>query len=298
MSEGEVRRAVTMILAAMAILGLIDNLVVSIAAEGGLWQFHTMRAAMALPALWAIARWRGQSLRPRNWRRMWLRSLTLGSAMILYFGALGFLPIAQVAAGLFSSPIFVLILSVAVFGVRIGPWRVVAVAAGFAGILLILKPGGADASVAGLIPVAAGALYALSAILTRRWCMQESTLTLLFGFFAVLGGYGVLGSVGVALLSPTASGFVTTPWVWPSAAFLWLTAVQAVGSLVAIGLVTQAYQRAEASYVAVFEYTFLIFAGVFAYLLYGDVPDRASVAGIFLIVGAGIMISFRSPKPT
>ncbi|MEM1506541.1 EamA family transporter, partial [Domibacillus sp. 8LH] len=79
-------------------------------------------------------------LRPVDRRAGAARPAIHCTAMLVYFGALALLPVAQVAAGLFTAPIFVLVISRFVYGERIGPVRVLAVLTGFAGVLLVLGP--------------------------------------------------------------------------------------------------------------------------------------------------------------
>ena len=88
----------------------VDNYVRVLAEEGSLWQFHAMRSALSLVIMWALALLFSKSLRPKNIRAVALRSLLHGGAIMIYFGALAFLPVAQVAAGLFTAPIFVLLI--------------------------------------------------------------------------------------------------------------------------------------------------------------------------------------------
>jgi drug/metabolite transporter (DMT)-like permease len=299
-AQNRIAAAAGLVLLAMALLGLIDNFVRLIAAQGGLWQFHLVRALIALPVLLTAALALRLRLRPlRPWPVI-LRSVFNGTAMLFYFAALALLPLGQAVAGLFTAPIFVLVISTLAFGERIGPWRVVAVALGFAGILLILRPSAAGLSPVSLVPVAAGACYAMSNIATRRWCAGESTATLLAGYFLVLGAYGALGLAVLALFGPQAApgaaGFALRGWVAPDAAFLSWTAVQALGSLAGVGLVIRGYQIAEAGQVAVLEYALLFFATLWAWAIWGEVPDAVSVAGMACIVLAGVTIVLRSQR--
>jgi drug/metabolite transporter (DMT)-like permease len=288
------------VLAAMALLGLIDNLVPLIAAEAGLWQFHATRSAMALPAIWALAGLRGVRLRPLRPGAVAARSALIAAAMMLYFGCLAVLPIGQVAAGLFTAPIWVLMISAFALGHRVGPAQVTAVALGFAGILAILNPGGAGLSAIAAVPVLAGLLYAVGQIGTRAWCAGEGTLTLLFGFFAALGAMGLVGLGVLAVLPEAGSGgraaFVTTGWVAPSGAFLLWTAVQAIGSILAVGLLFRAYQIGEAGRVAVFEYALLLFASLWAWALWAQGIDLATAGGMAAIALAGGLIARRPPS--
>lgn len=283
------------------VIGFTDNFVQVIAAEAGLWQFHATRSVMAWAILLALALPFGLRLRPRNMRAVVARSLIHGFAMLIYFGALAFLPVALVAAGLFTAPIFVLLISRLAFGHHIGPVRIVAVAIGFAGVLLVLGPEvSGEASLAALLPVLAGALYALGNIATREWCGGESAETLLGGFFAALGLAGVIGMAALAIwpleAAPGPVGFVARGPVWPSDTFLIWTAVQAAGSLLGVGMMIKAYQLADASRVSVVEYIILPAAALWGWLLWGQVLGLTAILGMGLIVVAGSLIALRAPR--
>ncbi len=281
------------------IIGFTDNFVRVIAEEAGLWQFHALRSAMALGLVALAAPVLGLSLRPRNPAAVAARSAIHGLAMVVYFGCLAFLSVAEVAAGLFTAPIFVLLIARLAYGHALGPVRIAAVAVGFLGVILVLWPGarGAGISPAVVLPVAAGALYALGNIATREWCAGESAGTLTAGFFAALGAYGLVGMAVLWLLAPAvppgAEGFVLRGPVWPSAGFWGWTFVQAAGSLLGVGMMVRAYQLAEASRVSVFEYVILPVAALWSYLLWGEGIAAVSALGMVLIFAAGAMIALR-----
>lgn len=280
------------------IIGFTDNYVRVIAADAGLWQFHAVRGLMAMAMLWPLARLLGLRLRPISPGAVAGRSLIHGTAMMIYFGCLAFLPVATVAAGLFTAPIFVLLISRFAFGHRIGPLRVVAVGLGFLGAILVLGPApGEGIGLATALPVAAGALYALGNLATREWCAAESAETLLAGFFVALG---VFGAAGVGLLAlwplpapPGAAGFVLRGATAPTGAFLFWTFVQAAGSLVAVALMIRAYQIAEASRVAIFEYVILPASALWSFLIWGEVVSVRAALGMALIFLAGLIIMLR-----
>lgn len=288
-----------MVLVYAMVIGFTDNFVRVIAAEGGLWQFHATRSVMAWALLLALMIPFGLRLKPVNLRAVMARSAIHGCAMLIYFGALAFLPVAQVAAGLFTAPIFVLLISRFAYGHHIGPVRILAVAVGFLGVVLVLGPeamGGA--SVAAFLPVLAGALYALGNIATREWCPEESAETLLGGFFAALGLLGLIGMI-VLQLWPVAvpegtAGFVQRGPVWPTASFLFWTFVQAAGSLLGVGMMIRAYQLADASRVSVFEYVILPASALWGWMIWGELLTPLAALGMGLIAAAGIMIALRS----
>lgn len=291
-------RAAGFILIYAFIIGFTDNFVRKIAADAGLWQFHATRTLFACLIIRLVARPLGLKLRAERPRAVVARSLIHGCAMVIYFGCLAFLSVAEVAAGLFTAPIFVLLISRFVYGHHIGPFRILAVAVGFVGVMLVLRLGeGAAISPAMVLPIAAGALYALGNIATREWCGGESAETLLIGFFLALGAFGLIGMAVLGVLQPDVpaggDGFVLRGVVWPTGSFLFWTFVQAAGSLLAVGLMVKAYQIAEASRVAVFEYVILPMSAFWSWVLWGDLISLQAVVGMGLIFAAGLIIAAR-----
>ena len=287
--------AALMIAGYAAIIGYTDNYVRVIAEDGGLWQFHATRSAMGLALLVPLAAVIGMRLRPLRPSAVLVRSVIHAVAMVIYFGALAFLPVTQVAAGLFTAPIFVVLISGLVYRRPIGALKVLAVLVGFAGVLLVLGPSVmAGATVAGLLPVMAGAMYATGNIATREWCADETAGTLLAGFFAMLGLAGLLGMAVLSLwpqpVPEGIQGFVLRGTVTPSDRFLYWSFVQAAGSLIAVGLMIRAYQVADASRVSVFEYVILPASAFWSYVLWGWTTDWVAWAGMVLIVVAGVVI--------
>ncbi|MCB2137352.1 MAG: DMT family transporter [Rhodobacteraceae bacterium] len=291
-------QAALLILGYATAIGFTDNFVQVIARDGGLWQFFATRTVFGFVILAALAPLFGLNLRPKNLAAVAGRSALHGSAMIIYFGALAFLPVAVVAAGLFTAPIFTLLISRFAFGMPMGPFRIFAVVLGFCGALLVLGPGqGATMGLATVLPIAAGALYALGNIATRQWCEGEAAEALLMGFFAMLGLIGLAGMAVMALWQPEvpegAAGFLLRGAAWPTQTFLFWTFVQAAGSLLGVGMMIRAYQIAEASRVAIFEYVILPASAFWAYALWGDLLGPPAIAGIAMIFAAGLIIALR-----
>ncbi|MFD1883689.1 DMT family transporter [Paracoccus pacificus] len=252
MDRNPTGKAAALILGYALIIGFVDCGVRFIAREISLWQFHLLRGLIALPLMIAAARALGFRLWPRNLRPVVARSLVQGFAMLLYFGSLGFLPLPQVVAGLFTAPIFVLLIVRLVYGDPIGPVRIIAVGLGFVGILLALRPfqnGGI--SMLMMVPVAAGFFYGLANIATRRWCEGETAETLTFGFFTALALSGVIGTLYLLIWPATPAGgpaaFLQHPAAMPSpTVWAWVIA-QAIGSVVGVTMMMRAYQLIETS---------------------------------------------------
>lgn len=290
------------ILVYATLVGFADNYVKVIAAEAGLWQFHATRSVMILMMVALLALPLKLRLRAVNPRAVAARSMVHATAILFYFGSLAFLPVPVVAAGLFSAPIFVLLISRFVYRQPIGPFRILAVAVGFLGVILVLGPAGDGApGIATLLPLLAGAFYAMGNVATRQWCAGESAEVLTAGFFTMLGLMGLAGLVILGLWSPAVpegpDGFVLRGYVAPTSTFLFWTFVQAAASLLGVVLMVKAYQLAEASRVSVFEYLILPISAFWTWLIWDEGLGAQAVIGMVLIVGAGLIIALRRGQP-
>ena len=284
------------------IIAFTDNYVRVIAVDAGLWQFHATRTAMAFAILALAALPMGLKLWPRRPWAVFARSAVHGTAMLIYFGALAFLPVAQVAAGLFTAPIFVLFFQRYLYGQPFRGIQILAVVVGFAGVVLVLGPEAlSGATLAALLPVISGALYAMGNIATQRWCAGETAESVVAGFFGMLGVYGLVGMAvlwAFPLVVPVGTeGFLMRGPVWPTGTFLWWTFVQAAGSLVGVGMFVKAYQMAEVSRVSVFEYVILPASALWGFILWGETLSWLAWVGMALIALAGIIIARPQPQP-
>jgi drug/metabolite transporter (DMT)-like permease len=287
--------AAVSILAGMFVLGITDNFVPYITETGSLWQFHMLRGVLAVVLLVLVAAVGIGVIRPLSWRAVLGRSLFPASAMLIYFGCLSVLPIGVVVAGLFTAPLFVLLINVVLQGEHVGLVRIVAVVSGFVGALLVIQPDPSALDPVAFAPIAAGVLYAIGAVVTRLWCARESTIALSAGFFGMLSLFGLIGLLILPAGGPDGfEGFVFRGWV-PLTVDMWFwIAVQAVGSIIGIGLIFRGYLLGEAGYVAVFEYSLLVFASFWAWVLWGQTVGPLALLGMAMIAVAGGDISLRS----
>ncbi|MBT4873113.1 MAG: DMT family transporter, partial [Marinovum sp.] len=263
------RAAALTMMAAMLVIGCIDNFISLIAIDSGLWQFQVLRSAMGLPliilasflgfgTLWALRLW-----------AVALRSFFVAFAMLFYFGSLAFMPLAQALAGLFTSPIFILLITAFILREPVGPARIFAVLLGFIGILLVLDSDWSTLNWISFLPVVGGMFYAMGAVATRQLCEGESTLSMLAMLFLI---QAIIGALALAVLGQFeftvpegAAGFIQRGWVWPVTAALPFILLQAVGSVLGVGLIIRAYQIGTASYVAIYEYSVFISGPFFAW---------------------------------
>ncbi len=299
--ENRTLAALAAILGYAVLIGFTDNFVQVIAREAGLWQFNFLRSCIAALLFALVMAPLGLRLRPVNPAAVVARSVVHGGALLIYFGCLAFMTVAQAAAGLFTAPIWVLLIGRIVYGHALGPVRVVSVVVGFVGVMLVLKPGSEQPlGWISFLPVVAGMLYALGNIATREWCARESAAGLTLGFFLALGFAGLVGLAVLAVFPQApvagADGFILRGWVAPSATFWFWTTVQAAGSMLGVGLMVRAYQLAEANRVSIFEYVILPVSALWGWVLWGEVITWGAALGIALIFVAGAMIAARAPN--
>lgn len=128
-------------------------------------------------------------------------------------------------------------------------------------------------------------------LLTRKLASEESALCLALGVFITMGTASLILLFVTTFIAPGGTGFVFQGWEMPTFRFIWLTFIQALGAVIAVSLIAEAYRVGEPSFVAVFEYSFLIFATIWAFMLTGERTDMLSMLGIAVILVSGAAIS-------
>jgi drug/metabolite transporter (DMT)-like permease len=211
-----------------------------------------------------------------------MRSLLMFASTVSFFTALNFIPLADAVAIGFVTPLLITLLAVPMLGERVGPRRVIACAVGFAGALLIVRPGFEDRHWAYLLPLVAALTAALYGILTRRLGRSERATTSLF-YMALIGG----------LLS---SAVVPFHWRTPDAGGWLLLAATGVLAAVSHLLLIQAYRHAPVSVVAPYGYLDIVWATFYGLALFGDFPDAPSWVGVAVIVGSGLYVFHREAR--
>ncbi len=287
------RQAALLILAGMATLGLSDNFVAYVSADSSLWQFHLVRGIMVLAVMGGIAAIGLGVIRPKRPLAVLARSSIQATSMLIYFGCLAILPIGVVVAGLFTAPLFVALIAAGFQGKRIDRVHISAILLGFVGALMVIRPDPANLDLVAFLPILAGLLYAIGAVATRAWCEGEATLALSAGFFVVLTVMGAVGCLILPSVGTGTDGFATRGWMPLDARLLFWMVVQAAGALIGIMCIFRGYQIGEASHVAVYEYSLLIFASGWAWYLWGQSVPSLGMFGMALIVLSGAVIALR-----
>ncbi|MEL7180880.1 MAG: DMT family transporter [Pseudomonadota bacterium] len=286
-------RAALTILAGMAVLGLSDNFILYITDASSLWQFHLLRSIVALAVILGVAAMGLGVIRPKRFGAVAARSGIQGVSMLIYFGCLAILPVGLVVAGFFTAPLFVALIAAVFQGKRITPLHAFAIVLGFAGALLVIRPDSANLELVAFLPIVAGLCYAIGAVATRAWCEGEGTLSLTAGFFVVLALMGVVGCLVFPAVGAGADGFASRGWMPLNARIFFWIALQAIGTLIGIMCLFRGYQIGEASVVAVFEFSLLIFASGWAWYLWDQTIAPLALFGMSLIVASGAVIALR-----
>lgn len=201
-----------------------------------------------------------------------------------FFYALGQLPLAETLVLTFLSPMFTALFSVMLLGERVDRTIVAALAAGFAGTLIVVAgqfDAGAGRSLTGVAAALVSALcYAMGLVLLRARAQRDAAIIIV-----------VFQNVGPMLLI---SPFAAAVWIPPTGADLQLFMLIGVLGVAGHLLLTSAFARAEAARLAPLEYTALLWAGLLGYAMFGEVPTLATFAGAALIVTAAAMATRRA----
>ncbi|WP_246732829.1 DMT family transporter [Methylobacterium sp. BTF04] len=206
-----------------------------------------------------------------------LRSLLLFGSTALNFLALRHLQLAETLSIQFATPLMVALLAGPLLGEWSSRWRLAAIAIGFLGVLVIVRPGIGPAQPAVLLSIGNMLCYAFYVLTTRKLAATDSTATTMF----------YSGLAGLALMSPLVPWIWTTPTVW----VVWALLV-GVGLFGTMGhwLLVLAHARAPANVLAPFIYTQLLWSVLLGYLIFGDVPNRWTLLGASIVVGSGLYL--------
>ena len=198
------------------------------------------------------------------------------------FVSLTYLPIAEATAIGFTGPLFITALSVPFLGERVGWHRWLAVIIGLAGVLVIVRPGGAVWHWSAVMALLGALCFACFQLITRRLASQDRHQTTLL--YTSIGG-----ALWASLIVPY---FWTTPTVAQIAMFLVIGAMGAGAHFCML----QAFSRAEASLLAPFNYSKLIWVSILGFLVFGDVPGLDTLFGGSIIAIAGLYVLYRERR--
>jgi drug/metabolite transporter (DMT)-like permease len=236
----------------------------------------------------ALLTWNLKGLRSKRPAVNYLRGILLSAAVLCFFTAVKYMPVATAISIFFVEPMILTILAALILKEKVGLRRITAILTGLAGALIILRPSFLEVGPASLLPLLTATFFASYLLLNRLYAGSD-------GLLAIQFSAGLAGSVvlGIALAVGTLLGNPDYAFAVPDlnqTGFLF--AIGAI-SFVGHGLVVSAFQRGEAALLAPLQYLEIVSATLFGFLVFGDFPDGPTWIGIALIVGSGLYITQR-----
>lgn len=241
------------------------------------------------------------ALKTRRLPEHLIRASFVVIANMAFFLGLAAMPIAEAVAIFFVSPLVITVFSVIFLREQVGPRRWAAVALGFIGVLVMMRPGTEAFKFAALLPLVAATAYAGLNIMTRKLGDTEGPTALAFYipvmFLAATLTSGLLiGDGRFDTSADPSAAFFFRAWSWPAGQDWWWLLVVGVGVALGGWLISQAYRLGEAAQIAPFEYVALPMSIFWSVTVFGQVPDALSFVGMALILGAGLFTVFRKTR--
>ena len=251
------------------------------------------RSAFAIPVLFAWLMMQGElagAVTVKSKRAHVWRGFVGTAAMGLNFTAAGFLPLPEITAIGFTTPLLIVVFASVMLGERVGVYRISAVLVGLIGVLIIVEPRltfgemdpTQDVMMLGVIlAITAAACAALAQIQIRKMVQVERTSAIIF-YFCITASVFSLSTVGT--------------WVWPNLTqFLILILIGILGGVGQI-MLTTAYRYAPASVIAPFDYTAMVFALGIGYFAFAELPSAQMILGAGIVIAAGVFVILREAR--
>jgi drug/metabolite transporter (DMT)-like permease len=287
--------AILMIVGAVACFSIADSIIKTLAARYPIPLLVWARwgAQVLAMVVWLAPKMGFGMIRTRQLRMQLVRGALLIVSSLCFISALKFLPLADATALNYLTPTLVIVLAIVFLGERMTAARGAFVVAGLVGMLMIVQPGAEIFNAASFFAIMSAACYAVYQITTRMLAGEDPRVTL---FYPAL--------VGVAIMT------LVWPWFGSQVDVAWadVALMLALGVLGTIGhfLFILAFQRAPASGLTPFTYVHLVFATIIGWLVFDDLPDGLTFAGMALIAGSGLLLTWHerrraliaAPEPT
>lgn len=297
---------IAFIIAAMVAISINDMLIKQLSGGYPLHQTVFIRSSVGISLSLVLLYFEGgvSLLRTRHPVLHIIRCLMVVASNMMFFVALAAAPLADVTALFFAAPLFITVLSIPILGEKVGPFRLSAVAVGFAGVVVMQRPwDGGDSLQADRIvlflPVLAALAYAINQLMTRKLgattkasalavYIQAMFIVVSLGFFFVAGD----GRFAEGVDNPSLN-FLLRAWTWPAQGDWVFFVALGLNSGVIGYCLAQAYRLADAATVAPFEYVGLPMAVFWGWLIWSEIPDPVIWLGMGLIIGSGLFVFLR-----
>lgn len=280
-SREDIRRGIFFVIASVFIFAAVNALVKWLTVQYPVTEIVFFRCMFSLiPTFYLVATHGGITLlRTHRFGEHFARSMMQFTGMLCIFTAFRLMPLADAIAITFASPLFLTVMSIPILGERVGIHRWGAVLVGLIGVIWMVQPGPGILESGAIFALANAFISASVTIAMRRMSLTESSTTLVFYQIVLTAMFSIL-------LLPF--GWVTPTWTDTA-----LMALVGIGSGVGQYWWTQGFRYAPASVAAPFSYMSMIWAVLFGYLVWGDVPTLALLGGAVVVVLSGIYILYR-----
>jgi drug/metabolite transporter (DMT)-like permease len=297
------RRGIAFVVTGVSVFSLQDAIIKLLSGQYALLEIGFVRCLVSIGPMAALAWWeRGRAgLRTRRPGLHVARGACAVLAFTTYYLALAALPLADVVALYFAAPLFLAVLSAVILGEPVGARRWSALAVGFLGVLIVLRPGTGVFEPAAALAVGSAVCYAGAQTITRELGRTDGgasmalSSTVLYLVVALAGGL-LAGRHGQESALHPSAAFLLRGWTAPDGADLALMAACGLISGAGAYCLAQAYRAAPAGAVAPFEYVTIAWAVLWGYVFWGSVPGPATLGGLVLTVGAGLYLGHHEAR--
>ncbi|MDP6427046.1 MAG: DMT family transporter [Rhodospirillales bacterium] len=223
-----------------------------------------------------------QPLKTRKIGLIGLRGVLNAASLMLFFLAVTLVPVAEIAAYSFTTPLFVTVMAVLFLQERMGTRRWAGLFLGFLGAMVVLRPGAGAISVGAIYALGSAAFWALTIVVIKILSRSEASVTITF--------YGVL------ILIPITFAAALPFWKWPSAEELLWMALLGTAWITAQLCLTQALKYADAGLVMPFDFAKLIWAAIAGFIFFTEVPSVWTWIGSGIIFAAATYVAYRERR--
>ena len=283
MNDDSPGSAVAWMLFASFSFGSMNALVKWASPEADVWSMVFVRSMVIAVAIFFICRRSGITLIVEDRRSMLLRCITGLIAMILYFSALGLIPIGQAVTLQYTNPLFVALLSSVFVSEKVEPivWSLAIIS--FIGIVLIVSPDLQTIEVNAVLALGSGFFAALAYLYVRRLRASEHALSIVFWFATFSVAFTFIPAM------PTLPTALSDPVVT-----LALVGIGVGAGAGQVGL-TFAFHKANAAWISAFSYLTVIVATIYGYTIFGETLNSRDLLGCALIICSGIALTLSRP---
>ena len=281
----------------MLLFTMQDSMMKTMLVPYSVWQLICVRSLMTSLVLIPAILFMGPPHRLLTplWPLHLCRAALFAIGFSLFYTAFPFMPLASVTTIFFSAPLITAVLAAAFLHEKIGLHRTGALLVGFSGVIVAMNPSGDSFQWVSILPLICAVTYSISQIIVRKIGENESTLTIglytivFAGLFVIPMGWAINTFTDLGAMAPHLR------WEWGIVSF------SEAGKLVLLALfgmfgyilISRAYQIADASAIAPFEYTYLPLATILGYVVWNEIPTWNTLFGMGLIIVSGVYIGYR-----